>query len=131
VLQATGLPWVIENVPGAPLRPDYLLCGSMFGLEVTCKDGKRRQLRRHRWFETNWPIGLQPPCAHSGQPVGVYGTGGGGQMTRGYKATADEARSVMGVSWMNHAEVSQAIPPLYTSHIGAALLEHIKSRVAA
>ena len=31
-LQAAGLPWVIENVPGAPMRADYLLCGCMFGL---------------------------------------------------------------------------------------------------
>src|SRR5262249_59163948 len=26
-LEAAGLPWVIENVPGAPLRPDLKLCG--------------------------------------------------------------------------------------------------------
>src|SRR5262245_2184895 len=33
--------WVIENVPGAPMRPDYKLCGCMFGL---------RRLKRERWF---------------------------------------------------------------------------------
>ena len=26
-LQRSGVPWVIENVPGAPMRPDYVLCG--------------------------------------------------------------------------------------------------------
>ena len=129
LLQATGLPYVIENVPNAPMRRDYILCGSMFGLEVECRDGKRRQLRRHRWFETNWPVGLQPACDHQGQPVGVYGTGGGGQMTRGYKATLAEARDAMGTPWMNRAEVSQAIPPRYCEFIGAALMAHLNSSI--
>ena len=39
-----GIPWVIENVPGAPMRADYRLCGCQFGL----------RLRRERWFETSW-----------------------------------------------------------------------------
>jgi hypothetical protein len=43
-LEALGKPYVIENVPGAPMRADYELCGCYFGL----------QLRRERWFETNW-----------------------------------------------------------------------------
>jgi DNA (cytosine-5)-methyltransferase 1 len=52
LLRATGLPYVIENVPGAPLDTPILLCGSMFDLGV----------RRHRLFETNAPA-LQPECA--------------------------------------------------------------------
>ena len=44
LLERTGLPWVIENVPGAPMRADYKLCGCQFGLE----------LRRVRLFETSW-----------------------------------------------------------------------------
>src|SRR5690348_3701176 len=44
-LQATGLPYVIENVPGAPLLDPITLCGKSFGLNV----------KRHRLFETNWP----------------------------------------------------------------------------
>jgi DNA (cytosine-5)-methyltransferase 1 len=73
-----------------------------------------------------------PPCAHGqqGTPVGVYGTGGGGPMTRGVKARGvDEARSVMGIDWMTLAELSQAIPPAYTELIGHQLIQHI--RVAA
>lgn len=51
----TGLPYVIENVPGAPLLDPILLCGSMFDLDV----------RRHRLFETNWPLENHPlPCRH-------------------------------------------------------------------
>jgi DNA (cytosine-5)-methyltransferase 1 len=125
LLEGTGLPWVIENVPGAPIRQDYVLCGSSFGLGATCRDGVWRQLRRHRWFETSWPARLGPECKHEVRPVGVYGHGGGGQMTRGYKATLAEARECMDCAWMNRREVSQAIPPAYTELIGAHLMEHL------
>src|SRR5687768_6327417 len=30
LLEATRLPWVMENVPGAPMAPAIVLCGSMF-----------------------------------------------------------------------------------------------------
>lgn len=95
------------------------ICGSSLALRV----------RRHRLFETNWPL-MVMPCAHGqqGVPVGVYGTGGGGQMTRGYKARGvEEAREVMGTPWMTLAECSQAIPPAYTEFIGEQLLAHIRT----
>lgn len=41
LLDEAGLPYVIENVPGAPMRPDVILCGEMFSLRTI----------RHRWFE--------------------------------------------------------------------------------
>src|SRR5262249_43670921 len=44
LLEHIGLPWVIENVPRAPMRADYKLCGCMFGLG---------RLQRQRWFETS------------------------------------------------------------------------------
>ena len=73
LLENTGLPYVIENVEGArsALRDPVTLCGSSFGLKV----------RRHRLFETNWPL-MVPPCAHGqqGNTRRVYGTGGGGQI---------------------------------------------------
>src|SRR6478609_8846153 len=50
LLQATGLPYVIENVPGAPLHHSITLCGAMFGLRVY----------RHRLFESNVLL-FQPP----------------------------------------------------------------------
>ncbi len=42
-LLKSGKPFVIENVPGAPLRKDLMLCGAMFGLKVI----------RHRIFEVH------------------------------------------------------------------------------
>lgn len=55
LLVQTWLPYVIENVPGAPLIPKQttMLCGTMFGLGTG-----DAELRRHRLFETNWPLVL-------------------------------------------------------------------------
>ena len=65
--QATGRPWIIENVPGAPMRADYLLCGCMFGLP---------NLRRERWFETSWHgFAMNMGHYHSAPAISVVGHG--------------------------------------------------------
>src|SRR5260221_8056476 len=46
LLQASRLPWVMENVPGSPLLDPVTVCGTAFGLGV-----ERGQLWRHRGFE--------------------------------------------------------------------------------
>lgn len=72
--ELTGLPFVIENVPGSPLRDPVTLCGTMFGLRTECG----AELRRHRLFETNWPLVCGLACAHhsgSDQSISVTGTG--------------------------------------------------------
>jgi DNA (cytosine-5)-methyltransferase 1 len=123
LLEATGLPYVIENVPGAPLRDPVLICGSSLGLRV----------RRHRLFETNWPL-MVPPCNHAdqGQPVGVYGQGSGKSQKRGRKAMSGaEAISVMEMPWATHREVVQAIPPSYCELVGHQLMQHVRARAAA
>jgi len=111
MLQETGKPWVIENVPGAPMRPDYLLCGSQFGLPI----------RRHRWFETSWhALGMVPPCDHSRPVVGVYGHPHGkkGAWPGMLPGSLENWSAAMGIDWMNAKEISQAIPPAYTELIG-------------
>jgi len=138
-LVARGVPWVIENVPGAPLRYSIFLCGSMFGLEAMSGDGRKtlrqvRQLRRHRLFETSFPI-LQPNCQHRGEALGVYGGGPVGRYTfengakrdlygrrGGYQGTVAEKRRAMGIDWARDSELAQAIPPAYTEFIGVNLL---------
>jgi DNA (cytosine-5)-methyltransferase 1 len=115
MVRESGLPYVIENVPGAALRKPLVLCGSMFNLGVN-----GRQLRRHRLFETSFEV-PDLACQHSGPVVGVYGSGGGGAMTRGYKGTADEYREAMEMPWATKAEIAQAVPPSYTAYIGSYL----------
>jgi site-specific DNA-cytosine methylase len=125
-LTAAAVPWVIENVPGAPMRADYQLCGCMFGLP---------QLRRERWFETSWGgFDMRSPCWHTGSAVTVSGHGLPSKSRarlRGERQTVDDWRHAMGIDWMNRDEMAQAIPPAYTEYIGEQLLAHIRGGVAA
>ena len=120
---------MIENVEGAKRLMDgaVMLCGSMFGLGGWTGPVAYRVLKRHRLFLTSFPV-LTPPDQCSGQSViGVYGTGGGGQMTRGYKADLAQARAVMQMPWASRDGVSQAIPPAYTAFLG----EHLMAELGA
>ncbi len=103
-------PWVIENVPGSPMRSDLVLCGSMFG---------EPRLKRHRLFEFWEPphdLLLLPPCGHAKKLVSVFGHGG--HVYHG----VDDWRQVMGIDWMTRDELAQAIPPAYTEYIGRQLM---------
>ena len=117
-LDATGRPWVIENVRGAlpKLRTPVLLCGTMFGLATY----------RHRYFETGGGFHVvQPrhlrhtvPQAKMGRPVppGHYG-----QFIGNFSGVS-LAREVVGVAWMNRDGIRECIPPAYTEWIGTAFL---------
>lgn len=122
VLDGVGVPWVIENVPDAPLKDPIVLCGTQFGLSADTGDGWR-WLRRHRHFES--PLHLYEPhaaCDCELVPIGgVYGTGGGGAQTRGFRFTNEQAQEAMEIDWMTRREIAQAIPPAYTTFIGFQL----------
>jgi DNA (cytosine-5)-methyltransferase 1 len=124
ILRASGRPFVIENVVGAPLQLPVLLCGSMFNLGVQVYDGWR-QLRRHRLFEANFLI-ERPFCNHSPGTIGIYGDHA---RDRRRKAGVHKgidfpdcdpiaiASTAMGIAWMNWKELSQAIPPAYSEYV--------------
>lgn len=120
---ATGRPWVIENVPGAPMRPDYILCGCMFGLPG---------LRRPRWFETSWRgFGMCPPCQHIGPSIAVAGHGTHGREYRaGLRYTQADRERAMGISWMTRDELAQAIPPAFAEFIGKHLIDQVAVHAA-
>jgi DNA (cytosine-5)-methyltransferase 1 len=133
LLQAAGLPYVIENIVNAPLVDPVMLCGSMFGLNV----------RRHRLFETNWPI-MVPRCQHGAlsEIRGYYGRNYGPALVskdaiqrRGrkplYRGTVEQGAEDMGIDWMEWDELREAIPPAYTELIGHQLMQHVKARSAA
>ena len=124
-LIASGKPYVIENVPGAPLIKPVQFCGSSFGLKV----------RRHRLFESNLEL-TGSVCKHKeqGKPIGVYGamndTAQGLDKTTGKYViggstakTVEEARQAMGIEWMIWGELVEAIPPVYTRTIGKQLID--------
>lgn len=105
-LEGTGLPWVIENVVGAPLYADYFLCGTALGLSI----------RRHRVFETNWPHPRHPEvrCAHSDNDLPYHHDN--------ERAYAD----AMECGWMNTRAAREAIPPAYTALIGRDLMKYLE-----
>jgi len=128
LLEALGLPYVIENVQGSPVRRDLVLCGEMFGLGVI----------RHRYFELGgWSAEQPPHRPHRGRVAGwrhgeyfdgpyfaVYGEGGG-------KGSVEQWQRAMGIDWTDvRREIAEAIPPAYTEFIGAQLLAHVQSEVA-
>jgi len=117
-LQATGRPYAIENVPGAPLKNYVMLCGTMFGLRV----------RRHRIFECNPPILFAPfTCNHWGRatPRGKRASfeNSSHLTVTGHNFLIGDASVAMGIDWMTQAELAQAIPPAYTEWIGQQLME--------
>jgi hypothetical protein len=116
-LDASGRPYVMENVAGSAVRKDLVLCGLMFDLKVF----------RHRQFELSGVTVPQPEePSHEGHRVrgwrhgqyfegdmvAVYGRGGG-------KGTVAEWQDAMGIHWpTTRKEVAEAIPPAYTEYIG-------------
>lgn len=130
LMEATRLPYVIENVQNAkaelidPLR----LCGSSFGLRV----------RRHRLFEINgFEIPKPPACNHAWQNrhrpyrligaetrgrtpySGIVPVHGGGQLIGGNDLFHGSV--AMGIGWMTREELNQAIPPVFTYWLGRRL----------
>jgi DNA (cytosine-5)-methyltransferase 1 len=122
-LEATGKPWVIENVPGAPLNNPIRLCGAMFpGLRVY----------RHRLFESSHAITAPVHPDHVIRSTGTqrgrkshYEAGGFITITGDVGTYCGGA---MEIDWMNGNELSQAIPPAYTEFIGKQLVAHLESR---
>ena len=136
MLSASGIDYVIENVPGAPLIDPLKLCGSMFELRV----------RRHRLFESSFWM-MQPQCRHDlGAAVPVWGDGrptrqearaalraiavyGDHPQEPGDKPgnvnrarTLQEGQKAMGIDWMDWRPLTQAIPPAYAEYIGREFL---------
>lgn len=113
---------VIENVPGAPLRKDLELCGTMFD----------RELYRHRIFETNFVVG-QPEHPEHLIPASKAGHWKPGTImsVSGHIAPIAHARKIMDIDWTNRHELAESIPPYYTQYIGEQILAHLKEREAA
>jgi len=109
LLIETGKPYVIENVVGAPLRIDLLLCGTMFKLPIA----------RHRIFESSCPMPfLTMACKHVNLYDPWHGEGSVGQR--------EKLSNAMGINWfMTRPEVREAIPPAYTEYIGNHIKKHL------
>lgn len=118
LLTRIGKPFVLENVPRAPLRKDLVLCGSMFD------DGTQKYVvRRHRVFEIH---GFEvPQIKHEkhkgkvgdGRVISVFGHGGGVRYNHA-TCNLDAWREAMGMPWVTKRRtLTEAIPPCYTKYI--------------
>jgi DNA (cytosine-5)-methyltransferase 1 len=119
-LRRTRLPYILENVPGAPLLSPIQLCGSSFGLDV----------RRHRLFESSEPL-LAAACDHGWQtprfPPATNRTNLRSTVEVGvWRIDLQTQKRAMGVDWpMTREELSQAIPPAFTQFIGEQLMRDV------
>ncbi len=117
-LQASGKPYIIENVVGAPLINPVVLCGTMFpDLKVF----------RHRLFESNVPLIVEMECAHEGHKAKERRDDNGDFFTvaGNWCGTLRERSDAMGIDWMTRKELNQAIPPAYSEY----LVRQIKDKI--
>lgn len=149
LLQASGLPYVIENVMKVALAGhlfDWIsLTGTMFDNHMITSTGRRYVLERERAFEANWQI-LRPhdPGAQGHPIANVFGghlrcrdiehrTGGDTGRTVDFPGEDRPAlaRQLMGMPWATMGGMSEAIPPSYTQFIGRQLAAHLNTQEAA
>ncbi len=124
-LKAWGGPWIMENVPGAPLLDPAQVYGSAFGLDV----------QRHRIFESNCMLlgtachhgryrrdkpSLHRNCGNGSRVVGCYGNG------RGKGDNIALWSSAMRIDWMTRKGLAQAIPPDYSEYLGRQVMRIIQ-----
>lgn len=124
LLQASGVPYVIENVYGArdELIDPIMLCGTSFPpLEV----------RRHRMFESSFPL-MSVPCNHGRLTERKYP--GSTNRPNGrtvcnigeWRVPLEVQQEAIGIDWMTVPELSQAIPPAFTKFIGEQFLAQVR-----
>jgi DNA (cytosine-5)-methyltransferase 1 len=132
------LPWVIENVQGAPLD-GITLCGTMFGL----RQPNGAPEYRHRLFASS-EFMLAPghpkhfeaavpgrmPGRRQERLSGIVGgdpwkSSGIDRGGVGHSGTRKDWGLAVGIDWMDREGLSQAIPPAYTEYIGAQLLRAV------
>ena len=128
-LMRVRVPWIMENVEGAPLCNPVMLCGSSFGLGIA-ENGW--YLRRHRLFESSHLLFAASRCRHKGMAISVCGTGTPKPIRDRLDRTVNlgEYKRLMGIDWMTRNELSQAIPPAYTEWLGRQLLSVVAARAA-
>lgn len=117
---ASGRPYVIENVPGAPLIDPVEYCGAMF-------DGLRTY--RHRLFESNMPLEAPPHPEHRAKVTKMGRPPQEGEFMHvvGNFSGVEAGRRAMGIDWMTRDDLREAVPPAYTEHIGRQLVAQMRA----
>lgn len=141
-LEASGLPYVIENVTDAApeMVSPVALCGCMFDLSTIDTDGIRIHLKRERMFETNWGLAAPRACQHQGIEwwAGAYGGARRDKyeakyIRKGGYVPPDKqvVKNLLGIEHdMTWNGLFECLPPAYTEYIGGQLLAHILGQAA-
>lgn len=114
MLKASGVPYCIENVPGAPLITPVELCGAMFGLRTY----------RHRLFECSFPVTQPPHPEHTARTAKMGRPPAADEFLHvvGNFSNVKAGKDAMGISWMSRDGLREAIPPAYSEFIAKAFL---------
>jgi DNA (cytosine-5)-methyltransferase 1 len=126
-LRKAGVPWVIENVEGAPIPKSsdlfgahgFMLCGTSFGLRVW----------RHRLFLSSVPM-TAPECRHSGHALNPHNVAGRKRIYAEFGRVNPEKvwQRAVGVEWMTQDEARECVPPAYTEYVGLKLMAHLQQQ---
>jgi DNA (cytosine-5)-methyltransferase 1 len=118
-LIATGKPWIMENVSGAPLYRAVTLCGASFKLRTY----------RHRLFESSVELAAPKHQPHLFRlnKMGRRPKPNEYMHVVGNFIGIEEARAAMGISWMTRDELREAVPPAYTEFLGRQIIDAIQT----
>jgi DNA (cytosine-5)-methyltransferase 1 len=124
VLQASGVPYVIENVENSPLIDPLWLCGFSFG----------REIYRHRGFELGNGLTV-PALRHPEHTMPASRAGhwvpGTVMSVAGHAAPIAKVREVMGVSrYMPREFMKEAAPAYFTNYIAVHALSYLAREAA-
>lgn len=137
LLNQIGIPWIMENVVGAPLINPIMIEGRHFGMSAPDVDGVMLKLVRPRLFESNFP--LLAPTTWFPNPTyitaSIYGNGGSWSprwrdspdRRGGYIIGKAVGSKLLNVDWMTKNELSQCIPPKFCEFVGTQLQHHINT----
>lgn len=121
-----GKPAIIENVPQAPMAPDVVLRGDMFGLKVI----RKRHFELVNWFMMKPGLPTKKGMVKAGDYVSVFGNANlqsGCKRLKGFedKTILESWKHAMGCHWMKKdRELSEAIPPAYTRYLSHKFFTH-------
>lgn len=135
-LELIGRPYVIENVPTAPVRADIVLHGWMFGLKVM----RKRVFELGGWFMLQPGIPGRVGGVRSGDFITIIGKQGYRKykgLPKGWRPAFDQGTGLktwhyaMGIPpgyWFRDVELSEGIPPAYSRYIGEHLIEFLNKK---
>lgn len=133
LLERIERPYVIENVPLAPIRHDIVLHGWMFGLNVM----RKRCFEVGNWWAMQPGIKQRSGSVRDGDFITIIGKQGYRKykgLPRNWRPKFDQGSGLktwhfaMGIPpeyKFKDIEISEGIPPPYTKYIGTVLAEYI------